>query len=164
VAGKDDRPGRSRALPHHEFVELLVEDELARRADRLFGRRFKQAGNADRENPGRFDWTFNPKVPKNEDCRIGECRLHQHGRRRAPVRPARRQVARRHGHRHRRYPRRAPRPLREHLRLGRRLPPGTATGARRELVKQLTRVDLLALEDLGMKTSGSAQNHAAKVL
>lgn len=26
-------------LPHLEFLELLVEDELARRADRLFARR-----------------------------------------------------------------------------------------------------------------------------
>ena len=31
-------------LPHLEFLELLVEDELARRADRLFARRLKQAG------------------------------------------------------------------------------------------------------------------------
>jgi len=42
----DALPGRvaqaeAAALPHLEFLELLVEDELARRADRLFARRLK---------------------------------------------------------------------------------------------------------------------------
>ncbi len=42
-------PGRlqqavAAGLPHQEFLELLVEDKLARRADRLFARRLKQAG------------------------------------------------------------------------------------------------------------------------
>jgi hypothetical protein len=45
----DALPGRvARAeaapLPHLEFLEWLIEDELARRADRLFARRLKQAG------------------------------------------------------------------------------------------------------------------------
>ena len=31
-------------LAHLEFLELLVEDEFVRRADRLFARRLKQAG------------------------------------------------------------------------------------------------------------------------
>lgn len=40
----DALPGRvaqaeAAPLPHLEFLELLVEDELARRADRLFARR-----------------------------------------------------------------------------------------------------------------------------
>ena len=44
----DALPGRvaqaeAAPLPHLEFLELLVEDELARRADRLFARRLKQA-------------------------------------------------------------------------------------------------------------------------
>jgi hypothetical protein len=34
---------KSAALDHLEFLELLVQDELARRADRLFHRRLKQA-------------------------------------------------------------------------------------------------------------------------
>ena len=45
----DALPGRAaqaQAAPlgHVEFFELLVEDELTRRADRLFARRLKQAG------------------------------------------------------------------------------------------------------------------------
>ena len=35
---------RSSPLDHTEFLELLVGDELARRSDRLFSRRLKQAG------------------------------------------------------------------------------------------------------------------------
>ena len=34
----------SAPLAHLDFLELLVEDELSRRADRLFDRRVKQAG------------------------------------------------------------------------------------------------------------------------
>ena len=45
----DALPGRvaqaeAAPLPHLEFLELLVQDEMARRADRLFARRLKQAG------------------------------------------------------------------------------------------------------------------------
>jgi hypothetical protein len=44
----DAMPGRvaqaeAAPLPHLECLELLVEDELTRRADRLFARRLKQA-------------------------------------------------------------------------------------------------------------------------
>ena len=35
---------KSAELDPLEFLELLVQDELARRADRLFARRLKQAG------------------------------------------------------------------------------------------------------------------------
>jgi hypothetical protein len=35
---------RSAPLDHIEFLELIVSDELARRSDRLFARRLKQAG------------------------------------------------------------------------------------------------------------------------
>ena len=51
-------------LPHLEFLELLVEDELARRADRLFARRLKQAGITTMKTFADFDSTFNPKMPK----------------------------------------------------------------------------------------------------
>ena len=60
------RASRSRAAPHLEFLELLVEDELARRADRLFARRLKQAGITTMKTLADFDWTFNPKMPKTK--------------------------------------------------------------------------------------------------
>jgi len=51
-------------LPHLEFLELLVEDELHRRADRLFSRRLKQREIVQIKELKDFDWAFNPKIPK----------------------------------------------------------------------------------------------------
>jgi len=51
-------------LAHLEFLELLVDDELSRRADRLFARRLKQAGIVTLKTLADFDWTFNAKLPK----------------------------------------------------------------------------------------------------
>ena len=41
---------RSAPLDYIEFLELLVSDELARRSDRLFARRLKQAGIVQRQS------------------------------------------------------------------------------------------------------------------
>jgi DNA replication protein DnaC len=68
--------GRALALPvrnqeaiHHQlaytqFLELLMEDELARRRDRLLARRLKQAGIPQVKTLEEFDWAFNPQLPK----------------------------------------------------------------------------------------------------
>ena len=60
------RAAQAQAAPldHVEFLELLVEDELTRRADRLYARRLKQAGIVQPKGLSDFDWAFNPKVPK----------------------------------------------------------------------------------------------------
>ena len=55
---------KSAELPHLDFLELLVEDELTRRADRLFARRLKSAGILQVKEFSDFDWTFNPKIPR----------------------------------------------------------------------------------------------------
>ena len=62
-------------LPHLEFLELLVEDELARRADRLFARRLKQAGLTAEKTLADFDWTFNPKIPKAKIVELASARF-----------------------------------------------------------------------------------------
>src|SRR5207302_263286 len=51
-------------LAYVEFLELLVEDELARRRDLLFSRRLKQARIPQVKTFETFDWSFNPKLPK----------------------------------------------------------------------------------------------------
>ena len=67
-------------LPHLEFLELLVEDELARRADRLYARRLKQAGVVTVTTLADFDWTFNPKIPKTKLVELASARFVQtHG-------------------------------------------------------------------------------------
>ena len=158
----DALPGRvaqaeAAPLPHLEFLELLVEDELARRADRLFARRLKQAGITVVKTLADFDWTFNPKIPKAKIVELASARFVQTPRRRAPDRPARRRA-------NRTSPRRSPsapfgpaaaRSCAAPSTWRPTSPQADATGARRDLVQQLTRVDLLVLEDFGMKKLGS---------
>jgi DNA replication protein DnaC len=76
----DALPGRvaqaeAAPLPHLEFLELLVEDELARRADRLFARRLKQAGITVVKTLA--DWPFNPKIPKTKIVELASARFVQ---------------------------------------------------------------------------------------
>jgi IstB-like ATP binding protein len=51
-------------LAHVESLELLVEDELTRRRDRFHARRLKQAQILQVKTLDSFDWSFNPKIPK----------------------------------------------------------------------------------------------------
>ncbi len=72
------------AIHHHltftEFLELLVEDELATRRDRLFARRLKQAGISEVKTLGTYDWSFNPQVPKSLILDLATARfIREHG-------------------------------------------------------------------------------------
>src|SRR3954465_11031822 len=76
----DALPGRAAQaeaapLPHLEFLELLVADELARRADRLFARRLKQAGITVVQDARDFEWSFNPKMPKAQPADLAHARF-----------------------------------------------------------------------------------------
>lgn len=51
-------------LAYVDFLDLLVEDELNRRRDRLFARRVAQAGLPQLKTLDDFNWTFNPAIPK----------------------------------------------------------------------------------------------------
>ncbi|MDO8679612.1 MAG: IS21-like element helper ATPase IstB [Acidobacteriota bacterium] len=143
-------------LPHLEFLELLVEDELTRRADRLYARRLKQAGIVTVKTLADFEWAFNPKLPKVKLVELASARFVQTHAGVLLIGP--------------------PGVGKSHLataiavgaiRAGRRVlirstfdlvadfAEAEATGARRALVQQLTRVDLLVLEDFGMKRLGA---------
>ena len=65
-------------LPHLEFLELLVEDELHRRADRLFSRRLKQGEIVQIKELKDFDWAFNPKIPKAKIAELTSARFVTH--------------------------------------------------------------------------------------
>jgi DNA replication protein DnaC len=54
----------SHGLNHAEFLELVLQDELLVRSDRLFKRRVKTAGFREQKTLDDFDWSFNPSVPK----------------------------------------------------------------------------------------------------
>jgi len=156
----DALPGRvaqaeAAPLAHLEFLELLVEDEFVRRADRLFARRLKQAGIVTLKTLADFDWQFNPKLPKAKLAALASARFVQtHGGvlligppgvGKSHVATALAVGAIRAGHRAL---------IRSTFDLAADFAQADATGTRRELVQQLTRVDLLVLEDFGMKKLG----------
>ena len=81
----DALPGRvaqaeAAPLAHLEFLELLVEDEFVRRADRLYARRLKQAGITTPKSLSEMDWAYNPKLPKAKLAALASGRFVQtHG-------------------------------------------------------------------------------------
>jgi len=143
-------------LAHLEFLELLVEDEFVRRADRLFARRLKQAGIETIKTLADFDWHFNPKLPKAKLAALASARFVQtHGGvlligppgvGKSHVATALAVGAIRAGHRAL---------IRSTFDLAGDFAEAEATGTRRALVQQLTRVDLLVIEDFGMKKLGA---------
>jgi DNA replication protein DnaC len=156
----DALPGRAaqaQAAPlgHVEFLELLVEDELTRRADRLFARRLKQAGIVQVQALSDIDWAFNPKLPKARLVELATARfvrtrggvllIGPPGLGKTHFATAIAVGAIRAGHRAL---------VRSVFDLVQDFAEAEATGERRALVQQLTRVDLLVLEDFGMKKLG----------
>lgn len=142
----------SAPLPHLEFLELLVEDELNRRADRLFSRRLKQAGIIEVKELSDFDWAFNPKIPRGRLVELAAARFiagHQGalligppgvGKSHAAVAIA--VGAIRAGYQV---------VFKSTFDLTEDFAEAEALGERRAFVQKLTRVDLLVLEDFGMK-------------
>lgn len=53
-------------LSYIEFLELLVEDELNVRRDRLLNRRIKKAGFPSLKTLEGFDWAYNPSINKRQ--------------------------------------------------------------------------------------------------
>jgi DNA replication protein DnaC len=56
-------------LNHQEFLELIVNDELAIRDDRAIARRIKKAGFRELKSIEDFDFSFNPSIKR---CQIME--------------------------------------------------------------------------------------------
>jgi len=54
------------SLSHAEFLELILQDELAVRKDRLMGRRMNAADFRDRKTLEDFDWSFNKSVKRKQ--------------------------------------------------------------------------------------------------
>jgi DNA replication protein DnaC len=67
-------------LNHSEFLELILQDELAVRADRQFQRRFKLAQFRERKSLEDFDWSFNPSIPRKQVYDLASCRFLRDGR------------------------------------------------------------------------------------
>jgi len=63
------------SLTHAEFLELIVQDELAIRAERLINRRTKAAAFRELKTLEDFDWQFNPSVKKKQIYDLATCRF-----------------------------------------------------------------------------------------
>src|SRR3974377_332148 len=55
---------RSHHVPHEQFLELIFQDELNIRQQRLIDKRTKDAGFRDRKTLEDFDWNFNPTIKR----------------------------------------------------------------------------------------------------
>jgi DNA replication protein DnaC len=62
-------------LTHAEFLELILQDELAVRSDRLLERRVKAASFRELKALDDFDWSFNPSIHKKQIFDLATCRF-----------------------------------------------------------------------------------------
>ena len=66
---------QSHQLSHAEFLELVLQDELVIRSDRLLQRRVKVAAFRELKTLDGFDWSFNPAIPKKQIHDLATCRF-----------------------------------------------------------------------------------------
>ena len=62
-------------LNHAEFLELILQDELVIRAERLIERRVKAAAFRDLKTMDQFDFSFNPSINKQQIYDLATCRF-----------------------------------------------------------------------------------------
>ena len=74
-------------LNHAEFLELILQDELAVRQERLIARRVKAAGFRELKTLDDFDWGFNPSIKKKQIFDLATLPLRPRAPRRALVGP-----------------------------------------------------------------------------
>ena len=62
-------------LNHAEFLELVLQDELLVREERLIGRRVRVASFREMKTLDDFDWSFNPSVQRKQIFDLVTCRF-----------------------------------------------------------------------------------------
>jgi DNA replication protein DnaC len=62
-------------LRHDEFLELVVQDELLIRQERLIQRRLKAAGFRELKTLDGFDFQFNTSIKKKQICDLATCQF-----------------------------------------------------------------------------------------
>ncbi|HOX60107.1 MAG TPA: ATP-binding protein [Verrucomicrobiota bacterium] len=65
----------SHGLNHAEFLELILQDELAVRSDRLMDRRVRAAAFNETKTIEDFDFAFNPSIKKKQIFDLATCRF-----------------------------------------------------------------------------------------
>jgi DNA replication protein DnaC len=66
---------QSHGLSHAEFLELILQDELAVRDDRRLQRRIKAAMFRELKSLENFNWSFNPSIKKRAVYELATCRF-----------------------------------------------------------------------------------------
>jgi DNA replication protein DnaC len=66
---------KTHGLSHAEFLELILQDELAVRDDRRLQRRVKAAMFRELKTLEGFDWSFNPSIKKKQVFELATCRF-----------------------------------------------------------------------------------------
>ena len=62
-------------LTHAEFLELILQDELAVRGDRLVQRRTKAAAFRETKTLDQFNFAFNPSINRQQIYDLATCRF-----------------------------------------------------------------------------------------
>jgi DNA replication protein DnaC len=62
-------------LPYTEFLALLVQDEIARRAHKKLSLRIRRAGFSNQKTLESFDFTFNPAINRMQITDLATCRF-----------------------------------------------------------------------------------------
>lgn len=146
-------------LAYTDFLALVVQDELARRDQRQFAQRLRRAQVLNDKTLERFDFSHNPAVNQAQIADLATCRfLTEH----APVLlvgptgTGKSHLAQALGHC----------ALRQgydvlfttHTKLLSQLHAARATDAYERKLKQLARIDLLVLDDFGLRPMRSPQD------
>ena len=65
----------SHNLSHAEFLEMICQDELSVREERMIDRRVHAAGFRELKPLDQFDWSFNPTIKKKQIFDLACCRF-----------------------------------------------------------------------------------------
>ena len=154
-----NREAIERKLAYTDFLSLLIQDEVARRDQKKFNLRLRRAGFRSSKTLEAFDFDFNPKVPRELIQDLSACRFIQEA---APVLIAgpcgtgKSHLAQALGHC-------AVRAGHDVLfmtqsQLFTHLHNGRALGSYQKRLQKLARVDVLVLDDYGLKPLHSPQD------
>lgn len=139
-------------LSHQEFFELLIDDELTRRRDRLLERRLRQAQFPERKSIEDFNFAFNRSINRQQVFDLATCRFV--GQQRGWLVIGQTGVGKTHliiavgmkavscGYRVQ---------YKSAFDLLEDIAEATATGQRRDYIANMTRIPLLIIEDLGLR-------------
>jgi len=139
-------------LSYTEFLALLIEDEVARREQHKFAQRQRRAGFNAQKTLETFDFTFNPGINQGQVMDLATCRFLEEkapvlivgpcGTGKSHLAQALGQMAVRRGH---------DTLFTTHGKLLNQLSAARAVGSYERKLTQLSKIELLVIDDYGLK-------------